>query len=624
MRHVTCSLYSFFTAVGLLVVSTGSVSPVHATLAVADFNDLQAGALHAQAGGEGVRGGWFGSGRIFVIPGGLSSDKYGIDQPGPSAMAVQGDFNAPRSVARHLCCEMSGEIWFSFLVNLPEESSRAGITWNWTNTTGVPTTAILFQGEDVNVRVNRSNLVSSVTTLGQTALVVGLMDVGRGDDTLKLWIDPNLVDEPDIHNHEPVFTLTGIDFAQKLNTIGVISYDISGNGNGGMVDHVRFATSPVAFMEEQTLSGLPLDFLEYVQRGQREITIPTLDISDQTQRHVIIAQGTEDVYHGHATTLLMPDNRTMFAVWNYGHGGRVGPLKRSDDAGLTWSEKLDVPESWRRVRNCPAIYRLKDPRGKARLFVFAGQGGPDDTMHQSYSEDDGRTWTPMQCNGLITVMPFCTIEPVEGGRRLLAMTNIRRPGETQERRSNVVARSFSDDGGLSWSELEIVADIRGGVPCEPWLVPSPDGEQLIVILRENNRAWNSWMMVSDDGGRTWSEPRQLHASLTGDRHAARYTSDGRLFIAFRDVASQSPTRNHYVGWVGTYDDLLEGREGQYRVKLLHSHAGWDCGYAAVEVLPDDTLIATTYIKYRSGPEQHSVVSTRFRLDELDAMLEAGR
>ncbi len=351
--------------------------------------------------------------------------------------------------------------------------------------------------------------------------------------------------------------------------------------------------------------------------GKRDVTIPTIDISRETDRHVVIARGTEDMYQGHATTLLMPDGKTVFCVWTVNHGGPCGPMKRSDDGGLTWSELLPVPENWRQTHNCPAIYRLVDPEGTARLFVFAGQG-PDGAMHQSHSEDGGQAWTPMQSSGLTTVMPFCTIEPVDGGKRLLGMSNIRRPGETEEKRSNVVAQSFTEDGGLSWTPWEVVLDVPGCKPCEPWLIRSPDSKQLLCIMRENNRARNGWMMTSNDEGRNWSAARQLPAALSGDRHAARYTADGRLFIAFRDTAKESPTVGHFVGWVGAYDDIVAGREGQYRVKLLHSHAGWDCGYAAVERLPDDTLIATTYIKYRPGPEKHSVVSVRLKLAEVDA------
>ena len=90
--------------------------------------------------------------------------------------------------------------------------------------------------------------------------------------------------------------------------------------------------------------------------------LPRVDLSGETQRHVIIAQGTVDIYQGHPTTLLLPDNKTIYCVWSIGHGGFCGPMKRSDDGGRTWSDLLAVPDSWRQVKNCPAIYRLADPQ----------------------------------------------------------------------------------------------------------------------------------------------------------------------------------------------------------------------------------------------------------------------
>lgn len=70
------------------------------------------------------------------------------------------------------------------------------------------------------------------------------------------------------------------------------------------------------------------------------------------------------------------------------------------------------------------------------------------------------------------------------------------------------------------------------------------------------------------------------------------------------------------------DDLFHGRDGQYRIKLMHSHAGSDNAYSGLEVLRDGAIVATNYIKYQPGPEKHSVVSTRFKLDETDAMWRA--
>lgn len=354
----------------------------------------------------------------------------------------------------------------------------------------------------------------------------------------------------------------------------------------------------------------------------RAASLPVVDLSQDTARHVIIAQGTEAVYQGHPTTLLLPDGKTMFCVWTQGHGGPCGPMKRSDDGGKTWSALLPVPENWKTTRNCPALYRLTDPQGVTRLFVFAGQGPggtrqPDNgTMQRSISLDDGKTWSPMQSINLECVMPFCTIMPVEGGKKLIGLTNIRRPGETKDTKSNIVTQSESTDGGLTWSPWRVLVDLGDLKPCEPEVVRSPDGKQLLCMMRENIRSEPAHFITSDDEGKTWSEVKALPPGLHGDRHKAVYAPDGRLVVCFRDTGRDSPPKNHFVAWVGRYEDIVSGKDGEYKIKLLHSHKGSDCGYPGLELLPDGTFVATTYVKYRPGAEQNSVVSTRFTLAEV--------
>ena len=154
--------------------------------------------------------------------------------------------------------------------------------------------------------------------------------------------------------------------------------------------------------------------------------------------------------------------------------------------------------------------------------------------------------------------------------------------------------------------------------CEPGLIRSPDGDQIAVLLRENSRQMNSFLIVSDDEGKTWSEPRELPGSLTGDRHVGKYGPDGRLFFSFRDTTLDSPTRGDWVGWVGTYEDIIEGREGQYRVRLMKNHRAADCAYPGVEVFPDGTFVTTTYGHWEEGAPPY-IVSVRFSLAELDAI-----
>lgn len=176
----------------------------------------------------------------------------------------------------------------------------------------------------------------------------------------------------------------------------------------------------------------------------------------------------------------------------------------------------------------------------------------------------------------------------------------------------------STDGGLTWSAPRVVATHPTAFLCEPGVIRSPDGKQLACLLRENHRRHNSFVIFSDDEGKTWTEPRELPGALTGDRHAGRYAPDGRLFLSFRDTTLESPTKGDWVGWVGTYEDIREGREGQYRVRLMDNTKGYDCAYPGVEVLPDGTFVATTYGHWNKG-EMPFIVAVRFKMKELDAL-----
>ena len=344
--------------------------------------------------------------------------------------------------------------------------------------------------------------------------------------------------------------------------------------------------------------------------------LPVVDVSTDIGRQIVIARGTEEVYQGHPTTVLMPDGKTVFCVWTHGHGGNCGPMARSDDAGRMWTRIDDrLPAGFRRHSNCPSIYRLVGPDGSERLWVFSAQPN----MPRIVSEDGGATWREMPPLGLPCVMTFSSMVRLDNGN-YLGMYHRRMDGVAGESDRSVplnVLQTETGDGGLTWSAPRVAAAVPGKMPCEPYVFRSPDGGELCCLMRENTHTGNSLQMFSRDEGATWSLPRETCWGLTGDRHMGVYSEDRRLVIAFRDRALESPTRGHFVAWVGTYDDIRNGSPGQYRVKLLHSHAGGDCGYPGVERLPDGDILATTYVKYEAGTAQHSVVSVRLNLKELD-------
>lgn len=351
----------------------------------------------------------------------------------------------------------------------------------------------------------------------------------------------------------------------------------------------------------------------------RGYSIPIIDVASDSSRQVVVDREAGQ-YLGHPTTVLLEDGRTMIAVYPKGHGRGAIVMKRSTDGGRTWSDRLAVPDNWATSQETPTIHRVVDAAGVKRLILFSGLY----PIRMAVSEDDGRTWTPLKPIGNVggIVAMSSVVRLRTGPGHYLALFHddgrfFRNAGTSTPAMTLYQIRST--DGGLTWSEPAIIHSDDAVHLCEPGAIRSPDGTQLAILLRENRRLRNSYVMISSDEGRTWSRPRELPGALTGDRHTAQYAPDGRLFISFRDMAHDSPTWGDWVGWVGTWDDIVTGREGQYRVRLMDNHKAADCCYPGVEVLPDGTFVTTTYGHWIEG-EPPFVVSVRFTLDELDAKL----
>ncbi|MFP6615624.1 MAG: exo-alpha-sialidase, partial [Candidatus Hydrogenedentota bacterium] len=116
-----------------------------------------------------------------------------------------------------------------------------------------------------------------------------------------------------------------------------------------------------------------------------------LDLTNDTHRQVVVDR-EKGQYLGHPTTVLLEDNKTMLCVYPMGHGRGGIVYKRSYDAGLTWSERLPTPESWKTSREVPTLHRVIDAQGKKRIIMFSGLY----PTRMSVTEDDGLTWSELE------------------------------------------------------------------------------------------------------------------------------------------------------------------------------------------------------------------------------------
>jgi hypothetical protein len=343
---------------------------------------------------------------------------------------------------------------------------------------------------------------------------------------------------------------------------------------------------------------------------------PFVDLADREELQVVIDR-REGQYLGHPSTVLLDDGKTILLAYPLGHGRGAIVFRRSEDGGVTWSEPLPTPTNWATSLETPTLHRLSDPTrgGAPRHVLFSG-------LHPTRiasSEDNGVTWTELAAvpttgeksepwGGIVTMS---SVIETRDGRALAFFHDDGRFFRPNGRGTGVstVYATDSRDGGRIWSAPRAILSRERVFLCEPGVVRSPDGKRLVMLLRENNRVANSFLSISDDDGATWSEPRELPWWLTGDRHVIARLKDGRFLVTMRDMARSSPTYGDWVAWIGSWEDLERGDRGEARIRLMNNFDGTDCGYAGLEVLPDGTVVATSYGHWVEG-QQPFIVSVR--------------
>ncbi len=365
-------------------------------------------------------------------------------------------------------------------------------------------------------------------------------------------------------------------------------------------------------------------------------------------------------YLGHPDSVLLK-NGDILTFYPKGHGKGAALSRRSTDGGVTFIDGVkNPPKSWEGSRETPTVYRLEfnDPATPDKLLLVCGnpKWGTEPTtggFNCSLSCDEGETWSEFELfyKGMNTIVAMASLTRLkENGKfadKWMALFHDRHFHNYK------TILSFDKDGKMHWSKPEkYFANYRGiekgSNMCEVECIRSEHGkgDELCLLTRSNTKKINSLITFSKDEGKTWSEPVELPAALNGERHKADYLPDGRLIITFRSI-ERDPKRNEiykekgherrkwysegWIAWVGTYDDLKNGREGQYRIKIAHTYlnyqsepdivANGDCGYCGNVVLDDGTFVTSTYGIFTADEKRHTyIVSKRIRLADVDKLL----
>lgn len=392
------------------------------------------------------------------------------------------------------------------------------------------------------------------------------------------------------------------------------------------------------------------------RKPRRDYSIPVVDLNNQSAFHVIVAKDIDspNQYLGHPSTVLLNDRKSILAAFPTGHGRGRLRLRRSADGGRTWSSVADPGVQ---LAELPTLFSTQRPDGKTRIVLVTCVPKTGELKWMD-SDDQGVTWSVLKTKklggtrGIIVALSSTWRVRDDEGKPTFTWRGVfhdynfdnftidltfEREADTPEKWStrfgNMRRINFASPTGLSRG--------RQAQLCEAGVVRSPDGKQLALLFRPQRKQTNAMISLSSDEGLTWSDPKELPGSLTGERHVARYAPDGRLFVTFRDyspINPGNPTHADWVAWVGRWEDLIHGREGQYRVRMKDNYGNstnrnvGDCGYAAVELLPDGTFVCTSYGHWELARGQKHpngrgrspyIIATRFKLKQLDAMVKQG-
>lgn len=410
-----------------------------------------------------------------------------------------------------------------------------------------------------------------------------------------------------------------------------------------------------------------------------DYTIPELDLSVKPENldskyDYLYALTTVDAskkYMAHPDSVLLK-NGNILTMYPAGHGKGAVLNKISTDGGVTWSEEVEnTPKSWKDSRETPTVYRLEFTDGKTDDKLIMISANPkwkndptDGGFNCSVSTDEGQTWTEFE-----TFYDVDSDHPVVPIVAMASLTQLKENGVFVDKWMGFFHDSdfynyktiltFDEQGNPQWSAPEKYfsqyRDIeKSSSMCEVECIRSEQGkgDELCLISRSNSKKINSLVSFSNDEGETWSAPVELPAALNGERHKAEWTKDGRLFITFRSIergrkaeqnARTSTTGGFisegWVAWVGTYDDLKNGTQGQYRIKLAHIYtkdqkapeyyAGSDTGYCGNVVLEDGTIVTSSYGKFSPdekinfGTDYRTYIcSKRINLTDTDELVKA--
>jgi len=270
----------------------------------------------------------------------------------------------------------------------------------------------------------------------------------------------------------------------------------------------------------------------------------------------------------HAANLLtLPDGR-LGCVWFGGTQEGVPDISiwfsTLEPGSSQWSPAQQLSDDSTRSEQNPILFTAPD---SLWLLYTAQKAGNQDTaeVRRRTSTDSGRTWGPVETlfpaneTGGVFVRQLPVLLP--SGRLIIPIFRcITTPGEKWVGNSDDSAVMISDDGGTTWSE-HILPGSLGCVHMN--IQPVADGS--LLALFRSRWADSIYESRSTDDGTTWSEP--VPTELPNNNSSVQFTAlaDGRLALVYNHSRAEANTERRLSLYDEIDDDGLAAEQGQVTI-----------------------------------------------------------
>jgi predicted neuraminidase len=265
----------------------------------------------------------------------------------------------------------------------------------------------------------------------------------------------------------------------------------------------------------------------------------------------------------------------------------------SGDRGRSWSLKYEPVISGEATQNVMSVSLLRLSEGEIAMFYLRKNGPEDCLPMMRISIDEARTWgdaVPCVAGTGYYVLNNNRALLLKSGRILLPLACHAKDGARRSPTATFVC-AYSDNAGRTWkrsaADLEGASGSRSGLQ-EPAAVELKDGSILMLARTDQGCQYRSF---SKDGGVTWSpaEPTDLRSPLS-PASIARIPSTGDLLLVWNDHEKVDDAHRAKRTPFTVAVSKDEGKTWVNKKTLDDDPDGWYC-YTAITFVNERVLLA---------------------------------